>query len=87
MLQILAIQSALFNIGSCVATVASTSQDKPKPQMNFSEKNLENLEKWIDEMAEQSPPINSFILPGGGKTSAFLHICTMNQQAVLFVEE
>ena len=32
-------------------------------QTAFSEKHVENLEKWIDELSENLPPLTNFILP------------------------
>lgn len=36
--------------------------------------NVENLEQEIDEMNSALPPLNIFILPGGNKISAHLHV-------------
>ena len=33
------------------------------------------LEEWIDEYSELLPPLQNFILPGGGETASQIHIC------------
>ena len=32
-------------------------------QTTFNEAHVDNLEKWIDEMSENLPPLTNFILP------------------------
>ena len=36
---------------------------------------MDLLEKWIDELGDKLPPLESFVLPGGSKASAYLHVC------------
>ncbi|UJR23985.1 hypothetical protein I4U23_026951 [Adineta vaga] len=63
------IQCCLFEIGSCVAANNRSSR------FVFNDSTLiENLEKQIDQMTEELPPLRHFILPGGGsKTASYLH--------------
>lgn len=62
------IQHDLFDIGSALAT------PHPLPVEGLEERPKE-FEKIIDELTEQMPEIKYFILPGGGKAGAFLHVC------------
>lgn len=68
---LLAIQKDLLTIGALLAD----------PKAKVSEKTVKHLdeqvsmfEKRIDEMTGQMPELKNFILPGGGKPGAFLHM-------------
>lgn len=63
---LLGIQNDLLDIGSCLANPDS------KPLKYLSSK-VEKFENSIDEMTEKLPELHNFILPGGGKSGAFLH--------------
>lgn len=65
------IQDRLFTLGSILATDPDNSKVKV-PQL--FEKDVEFLEKEIDQMNEQLPEMRSFILPGGHTTVSFCHI-------------
>lgn len=43
--------------------------------INLTEKHIQYIEKVIYEIETLLPPIKSFIIPGGGKTGAYLDIC------------
>ncbi len=60
------IQSTLFEIGSELASVEYRKVVRTE--------DIEELEKWIDEMSLELIPLRSFILPGGSQASSVAHI-------------
>lgn len=62
------IQQLLFDCGT---DLASSSKLKP---YRISEKDVQWLEEKIDEHMNQLPPLRRFILPGGSKEAAYLHL-------------
>src|SRR5579872_110860 len=62
------IQHDLFDIGSTLAI------PHPMPVEGL-EKRPKEFERIIDNLTNQMPEITYFILPGGGKSGAFLHVC------------
>lgn len=67
------IQNILFQLGSIVAT-SRDSRDKLGIK-SIDEKPTENLEKNIDTLSAEVPPLKNFILPGGSMVSSYGHIC------------
>ena len=65
------IQNKLFDAGSILAT-APGQTFKHMPVV--SEENVTQLEQMIDRCQEDLAPLKEFILPGGGKVSATLHV-------------
>ena len=61
--QLVEIQSILFHIGAIVGT-DSEKFDISKLRM-IKDKDVKTLEKWIDEMDKELPPLKNFILPTG----------------------
>lgn len=65
------IQHELFVLGSDLCVL---EEDKTNFKMEvISEKHVTYLENLMDKMNEELKPLEDFILPGGCKTSAFLH--------------
>ncbi len=65
--ELIEIQNDLLEIGSSLA-VSSTL---PAPQIASRP---EQIEKLIDELTSEMPPLTQFILPGGGRGGASLHV-------------
>ena len=63
------------DVGSCLATPNSSARKSHIDKVpSLSSRHTAELEEWIDEYTKNLPPLENFILPGGGKTSASLHI-------------
>ena len=69
------IQNDLFEIGSSLAI----SKTKKTPQLKERPSDFENL---IDYLSSKLPELKNFILPGGGRGGAHLHLCrTVSRRA------
>ena len=71
--QLAEVQSRLLDVGSAVATPASSASEAKAQRVKFDAEHADRLEQWIDAMEEELPPLKNFILPSGGKPAAFLH--------------
>ena len=67
------IQNKLFCIGAYLATdhPANTSSKAA----GLSENDITKLERVIDELDSELPPLRAFVLPGGSRISSFAHVC------------
>uniref|UniRef100_A0A669CEV2 Corrinoid adenosyltransferase MMAB n=1 Tax=Oreochromis niloticus TaxID=8128 RepID=A0A669CEV2_ORENI len=68
------IQCVLQDVGSNIATPRSSARESHIKRTKFIAQPIADLETWIDEFTEELPPLTSFILPSGGKSSAALHL-------------
>lgn len=66
------VQHELFNVGSILATLP---QDVHPRQARVTEAEIARLEAEIDRMNGVLPALRSFVLPGGCRLNAELHIC------------
>jgi cob(I)alamin adenosyltransferase len=66
------IQSELFKLGSMLARL---EKDFQTGQPALTETDVEQLEKEIDSISTDLPVLRHFVLPGGSRLNAELHIC------------
>lgn len=71
--RIAAVQDHLFRIGADLATPTTASNLRPKVPVVQTEL-IAELERWIDEAVQASPPLKTFILPGGTELATRLHV-------------
>ncbi len=81
------VQNDLFNLGSDLATLV---EDRWEQMRLVNEADVKRLEDEIDAMNEILPPLEEFILPGGGPISAFLHqartVCRRAERRVVTLQ-
>lgn len=65
------IQQELFNLGNMLARKEIPPDSIPV----ISEKETCHLEEEIDHVNQGVPPLSSFVLPGGSRLNADLHLC------------
>lgn len=68
---LLKLQNQLFTVGADLATPEEKKQDGDGTPAEF----YSSIEKEIDKFDAKLEELKSFILPGGSKSSAHLHIC------------
>jgi cob(I)alamin adenosyltransferase len=66
------IQHELFNLGSILATLPADVHPK-QPRVTSAE--IDQLEREIDQANSVLPALRSFVLPGGSRLDADLHVC------------
>jgi cob(I)alamin adenosyltransferase len=67
-----AIQNDLFHLGSDLCV---TEEDKPaRPVPKIEARHVDALERLIDRLSEDLPPLENFVLPGGSVGAAQLHV-------------
>jgi len=65
------VQNELFNLGAELATnTAETRAKLPR----IEQRHIDGLERDIDGVNDDLPPLKSFVLPGGGWPSAYCHL-------------
>jgi len=66
------IQHDLFDLGADLSTPSNIKNTEKA--LRITEKQTERLEQEIDLLNKDLLPLDSFVLPGGSPTSAFLHL-------------
>lgn len=69
--ELIKIQNDLLDIGSALANPATNDK---RQATSYLAKRVKEFERFIDQMTEKMPPLKNFILPGGGKIGAMLHL-------------
>ncbi len=79
------LQQELFDLGAELATPAG---DEYPSMWKVGPAHIERLEKLCDQYGDKLPELKSFILPGGSKVAAALHIsrCITRRAERLLVE-
>lgn len=75
--QLIEIQKNLFHLGAELATPKEKmylANGKSRLPKLITEPDILQLEKWIDKMEEELPPLMHFILPGGNSTASHAHL-------------
>lgn len=68
-----AVQHKLFSVGSYLAT--DQEHKELRPQSIIHPEDVETIERAIDAVDEDLPPLRLFILPGGTQGAAVCHVC------------
>lgn len=66
------VQHELFNLGSILSTLP---EDVHPKQPSVTAEEVTQIEREIDRMNEDLPPLRSFVLPGGTRLNTELHAC------------
>ena len=92
--QLQKIQFDLFTVGSEAATPTDKmllANGKNRLDLMISEKEITELELWMDDFDAELEPLRFFILPSGGKAASTLHvcrtICRRAERAMVFLNE
>ena len=92
--QLQKIQFDLFTVGSEAATPTDKlllANGKSRLDLMISEKEITELELWMDDFDAELEPLKFFILPSGGKAAATLHVCRTvcrrAERAMVFLNE
>ncbi|MDZ4228276.1 MAG: cob(I)yrinic acid a,c-diamide adenosyltransferase [Candidatus Levybacteria bacterium] len=72
--QVLSIKRELIKIQNDLLSIGSALANPQGDALQSLEKRVKTFEEFIDEMTLHLPKLNNFILPGGGKAGAMLHL-------------
>ena len=92
--QLQKIQFDLFTVGSEAATPTDKmllANGKNRLDVMISDKEITELELWMDDFDAELEPLKFFILPSGGKAAATVHVCRTvcrrAERAMVFLNE
>ena len=64
------VQNDLFDLGADLSTPRSEGERR----LRIDAEQVATLERWCDEVNDGLPDLTSFVLPGGGRAAAALHL-------------
>lgn len=77
-------QNHLFSLGADLATPTSHTQSS---QIRITSDFTTEMEKVIDMLSDELPPLTNFILPGGGEAGSVLHlaraVCRRSERCIV----
>jgi cob(I)alamin adenosyltransferase len=68
------IQNNLFIIGSLLATDTTKVGNTNGPKWNCCDNEISFLEKKMDQILDNLPPLTNFLLPGGSNAVSYCHL-------------
>jgi len=81
------IQHDLFSLGASLATPGAEEGSARPATPPLPAARVEEMEAWIDAASDETPPLRSFILPGGTGGATALHlartVCRRAERAVV----
>jgi cob(I)alamin adenosyltransferase len=81
------VQNDLFSLGSSLATPGAEDGSARPATPALPAARVQEMEAWIDAASDETPPLRSFILPGGTAGAAALHlartVCRRAERAVV----
>lgn len=69
------IQHDLFTLGAVLATPGAEEDGGGVRVPPVPEQRIRTMEEWIDEATAELPELRVFVLPGGSRLAASLHVC------------
>lgn len=80
------VQNQLFQLGGWLATLPT---DRWEGMPSIGARDVLLLEQYVESLNRELPPLQEFVLPGGGAVSAFLHqartVCRRAERRVTFL--
>lgn len=70
--KILRLQNELFNLGGELATPTDSEFAERIPRVEQAQ--IDQLESWLEETRDKLTPADNFVLPGGSRAAAVLHL-------------
>lgn len=87
--ELVLIQNKLFSIGALLAADPEKEMSSKMPKM--TEKDIAYLERAIDTMDSELPPMRFFVLPGGHVSVSHCHVarvvCRRAERACIFLQD